>query len=592
MRHFLITVLGTLTGLLIFFFGLFFLLSIISAALSMHNQSARNENQVLLTLDLRESIRDHSAGKSLFSKTPASTVDIARTLRRAKSDKTVKGLFIRAGSYGLPPAMAEEINLALKDFQESDKFVITHAQGFEGTSILPYMAISTSDEIWLQGSSNFSSSGLSAEIDFLGGVFDKFGVQAEIEQFYEYKNAANRYTQDHMTDAHREATTAYITSIYDQSVTIIAENRDLETAKVNRLLENAPYLADEALEQALVDKLGHLHTALAEAKGKAGGQETTLKSLQEYGPPDASNNPVIAFIGGQGPIVPGQSENDKNPFSNRLTIGSDTIAKAFDTATKDDKVKAIIFRVSSPGGAVTASDQIQAAVTRAQEAGKPVIVSMGIYAASGGYYIAAGADKIIALPTTITGSIGVVGGKLALQDTFAKIGYNIEDVTVGGEFASAFSADRPFTPNQRTAFRRQLENIYKTFIALVSQGRALPLEQVHEIAKGRVWTGVQAKELGLIDEFGGIIQAIDIAKELASIEADQDIYLKSFPRPKSPQEQIEDLFFASAQISNDLAQLNELATLYNSPEVKALLKTRNMDQDDPSALQSDLPQIR
>jgi len=252
-------------------------------------------------------------------------------------------------------------------------------------------------------------------------------------------------------------------------------------------------------------------------------------------------------------------------------MGGDTVAKAFDDAAKNKSVKAIVFRVSSPGGSPAASDQIHDAVARAQAKGKPVIISMGQYAASGGYYVSANADKIVAMPATITGSIGVLGGKVALEDTFAKVGYNIDGITIGGDYAGAYSADEPFNQGQKAAYRGQLQDIYDDFTTRVAQGRDIPLERVKEIAKGRVWTGLQAKEIGLVDELGGIMRAIEVAKEVAEIDADAKINLKRYPRAKSTSEQIEDILGGSAQMGDDLAAISEIMNL---PEVKAAIKAR------------------
>ena len=269
-------------------------------------------------------------------------------------------------------------------------------------------------------------------------------------------------------------------------------------------------------------------------------------------------------------------------------MGGDTVSNGFDAAIKDKKVKAIVFRVSSPGGSPAASDQILAAADRAREAGKPVVISMGQYAASGGYYVSAHADHIVALPQTITGSIGVFGGKVALEGTFAKVGYNIEGITVGGEYAGAYSADTPFSPTQAEAYRGQLQDIYDDFTTRVANGRDLPLERVHEIAKGRVWTGAQAKEIGLVDELGGIMTAIDAAKKLAEIDADEEVRIKVFPRQKTVEEQINDIFTGSAEIAQDVQMMRELAAL---PEVQAALRARNSARFGQE-MKADIPEVR
>jgi len=571
MRQFFTVVFGTVVGIFAFFFvliALFMIIGGIGGALS----SMKAKESYVLSLDLRKGLRDHSSGASVFGASPSSVVDTARALNRAKKDNLIKGLFIRANQFGMAPASSEEIRLAIKDFKSSGKFVITHAQGFEGTSILPYRAVSASDELWMQDTTGFSVAGIRSESEFYGGVFEKFDAKPQFEQFHEYKNAANTYTQTGFTDSHREAATSYLTSLYDGAVEQIAEDRGITVDAVTGVLTSAPHSAEAALEAKMVDKMGHVEEAREYARKKAGGDAIKFKSVKAYGPGNSYSGSTIAFIGGQGAVVEGPSSDGTNPFmGGGLTMGGDTLAKAFDDAAKDKRVKAIVFRVSSPGGSPAASDQIHDAAARAQEAGKPVIISMGQYAASGGYYVSANADKIVAMPATITGSIGVLGGKVALEDTFAKVGYNIEGITIGGDYAGAYSPDEPFNQGQRAAYRGQLEDIYEDFTNRVAEGRDIPLERVKEIAKGRVWTGTQAKEIGLVDELGGIMKAIEVAKEMAEIDADAKINLKRFPRAKTTSEQLEDLFGGSAQMSESLAAMNEIMQL---PEVQAAIKAR------------------
>ncbi|WP_418152606.1 signal peptide peptidase SppA [Litorimonas sp. RW-G-Af-16] len=511
----------------------------------------------------------------------------ARALRRAKTDDNIKGLFIRAESFGMAPASAEELRLAILDFKESGKFVIAHAQGFEATSIIPYQAVTASDEIWMQDTTGFAISGLRSEAEFFGGVFDKIEAQPQFEQFYEYKNAANTYIQTGFTDAHKEATTSYMTSIYDNAMAQIADDRDIPLPQLKALLNASPHSAEAAKDANLVDKLGHIEEAREYAKEKAGGDSVKFKTVQDYGISTKVTGDAIAFIGGQGPVITGESSTG-SPFNPSLSMGGDTIAAAFDAATKDKAVKAIVFRVSTPGGSPAASDQILAAADRAKEAGKPVIISMGQYAASGGYYVSAHADHIVAMPQTITGSIGVLGGKIAFEDSFAKIGYNIEGITIGGDYAGAYSVDEPFNQGQRAAYRGQLEDIYEDFTMRVANGRNLPLSKVKEIAKGRVWTGEQAKEIGLVDELGGFFTAVDAAKRFAKIEDDAKVRIKVFPRPKSTAEQFEELFNGSAQIHADMAALREIAEL---PEVRAALKARQASRIGQE-MTADIPDIQ
>ncbi len=570
MRHFFGTVFGTIVGIFGFFLVLFLIFAFFGIIGGI-SSALQPKDSYVLTMDLRQSLRDHSSGGSLFGSPAPSVVGTARALHSAKEDDSIKGLFIRANEYGMVPASAEEIRLAILDFKSSGKFVITHAQGFESTSLTPYHAVSASDEIWMQDTTGFAVAGFRSETEFYGGVFEKIEAQPQFEQFYEYKNAVNTYTQKGYTEAHREAATSYLTSLFDNTVGQIAEDRSLSIIKVTSVLKSAPHSAEAALQAKMVDKLGHVEEARNYARKKAGGDKIKFKSVNGYTPEQNFGSDTIAFIGGQGAVLTGESADGSNPFSNALSMGGDTLAKAFDDAAKDKGVKAIIFRVSSPGGSPAASDQIHDAVARAKEVGKPVIISMGQYAASGGYYVSANADKIVALPETITGSIGVFGGKIAFEDSFAKIGYNIDGITIGGDYAGAYSADAPFNQSQRAAYRGQLEDIYGDFTTRVAEGRDIPLSRVKDIAKGRVWTGAQAKEIGLVDELGGFLKAVEIAKALADIDADAKVHIKRFPRAKSPSEQIEEIFGGSVAIGEDIAVLSEIRNL---PEVKAAIRAR------------------
>ena len=570
MRQFFITMAGTIAGIFGFFVLLFILFIFFGIIGALSSVGDKTPNKVL-TLDLRQSMIDHSTGESLFGASPNSVVDTVYALHRAKDDDSVKGIFIRAENYGMAPASAEELRIALLDFKTSGKFVIAHAQGFESTSLMSYQAVSAADEIWMQDTTGFAVSGMRSETEFFGGVMEKFDADPEFFQFHEYKNAVNSYTKTDFTDAHREATTSYLTSIYDNAVSQIATDRGMTAPGVSQILQASPHSAEDALEAGMVDKLGQLEEAKDYVRKKVGDDKIAFTPLAVYGPGTTSGKSTIAFIGGQGAVLPGQSSGG-SIFAPGVTMGGDTVSAGFDAALKDKKVKAIVFRVSSPGGSPAASDQILAAADRAREAGKPVVISMGQYAASGGYYVAAHADHIVALPQTITGSIGVFGGKIALQGTFAKVGYNIEGITVGGEYAGAFSADTPFSPTQAEAYRGQLQDIYDDFTTRVANGRDIPLERVLEIAKGRVWTGAQAKEIGLVDELGGIMTAIDAAKKLAEIDEDEDVRIKVFPRQRTFEEQINALLSGSAQMAQDVKVLQEIAAL---PEVKAALRARN-----------------
>jgi len=418
MRQFFITMAGTIAGIFGFFALLFILFLFFGLLGALSSIGEKTPNKVL-TLDLRTPFIDHSAGESLFGESPASIVDTVYALNRAKTDDAVKGVFIRAENFGMVPASAEELRTALLDFKSSGKFVIAHAQGFEGTSLMSYQAVTAADEIWMQDTTGFAVSGLRSETEFYGGVMEKFDADPEFFQFHEYKNAVNTYTEKDFTAAHREATTSYLTSIYDNAIAQIATDRGMTAAGVSQVLKASPHSAEDALEAGMVDKLGQLEEAKDYVRKKVGDDKIAFTSITSYGPGTTSGSNTIAFIGGQGAVLPGKSSGG-SIFAPAITMGGDTVSAGFDAALKDKKVKAIVFRVSSPGGSPAASDQILAALDRARDAGKPVVISMGQYAASGGYYVSAHADHIVALPQTITGSIGVFGGKVALEGTFGR----------------------------------------------------------------------------------------------------------------------------------------------------------------------------
>ncbi|OYW88497.1 MAG: hypothetical protein B7Z22_02275, partial [Hyphomonas sp. 32-62-5] len=339
----------------------------------------------------------------------------------------------------------------------------------------------------------------------------------------------------------------------------IAEDRGIGAGQLRTVLESGPKTAEDALELKLIDKLGWPEDAQEAAEERAGSDEAEMIDLAAYVSPAKydSKAPLIAVIGGEGAIVTGGATSN-SPFADPPAFASDVVARAILDAAEDEDVKAIVFRVDSPGGSPTASDQIWRAVERAQEAGKPVVVSMGSLAASGGYYVSTGADAILANRATLTGSIGIFGGKLALDGTFNKIGVTFDTVTVGGDFASAWGT-APFTETQEAEVKASLKRGYDRFLAHVGEGRGMTYDQVHEVARGRVWTGEAAKEQGLVDELGTFMDAIEKAKELAGIEADKKPRLAFYPYRKTGFEAIEDLFGVSAETARAAAVISTLA---------------------------------
>ena len=521
---------------------------------------ARLPSEMVLTLDLRSALPDQrSTNPFAAAAGKLSVIDVVAALARAETDDRVKGLYIRVGGEGMPSAQAEELRDALKAFRAKGKFVIAHAQAFYTNGIGDYFLASAADQIWMQPVSEMNTAGVASTAVFLKGLLDKISAIPEFTQRYEYKNAANMFTQSDYTPAHREANERLITSIFESATAGMAAERKMTRDQVVALINSAPYLTQDAIDKKLIDKQGYDDEAENAAIAKAGGN-AELKKLSEYflavgSPWEGAGRPTIALIQGEGTINDGESES--SAFGGSTSMGGDTIAKAFRDATEDKDIKAILFRVDSPGGSALASDQILDAIKKAQKAGKKVIVSMGGVAASGGYYVSLSADKIFAHQTTITGSIGVLSGKIVTAGSWQLLGINLKPIGVG-ENALMQSAAQQFTQAQWDNFNRAVDQIYADFTAKVAAGRKLPIEKVRDIAKGRVWSGADAKPRGLIDEFGGFRAALDATKAMAGIPSDTEINLKSFPRAKEPFEEIAQAFDTSTEVVRTVSLLGKI----------------------------------
>ena len=539
MKQFLLTLAGVFCGLLLFFVGLPLLaISLVAAG----SQPAAAPANTVLSLDLRTTLTDQDPDTpfAFLNGGSLSVVSVVETLSRAAHDPAVKALLVRLPEEGLPPAQADEIRLALKGFRGSGKYVIAYSQGLypSGVSTATYMLGAAADQFWMQPGSALQSTGLASEDLFLKGFFDKYGLIPDFQQREQYKNAVNPLLYSDYTPAHREAELGWMTSVYDTELATAAQDRGLDPAVLKTTLQAGPYSAEDAAAKRLIDHVGELPEAVA-ALGDHAGHGARLMDLSAYRSTRhasaADGGPVIALIGAEGDIVTGTSRR-QGLTGAKGGIYSDDVARAFQAATDDAQVKAIVFRVSSPGGSDTASEQIAAAVRAAQAAHKPVVVSMGTYAASGGYWISAGANEIVAEPTTLTGSIGVFGGKLVLGPALARFGLNLRDLNVGGDFAGAYGSAQPFSTTQRAALSAWMDRIYQGFIAHVAQGRRLAPARVAEIAKGRVWTGAQAQGLGLVDKLGGLPLAVAEARRLAGMAVDEGAVLKVSPAKTSPME--------------------------------------------------------
>jgi protease-4 len=523
---------GVFAGLLLFVIGVPVLLIGFAAASARPSGPPVNS---ILSLDLRTAISDQEKRGPLafLSSDKLSVAEITRGLRRAETDANIKALLVRLPEGGMAPATADEIRTAIRHFRGSGKLVVAHSQGIypSGITSATYMVGASADQFWMQPSASLQSVGLSTSEMFFKRAFDKYGVVADYEQRYEYKNAVNPYLHDDYTPAHRESTLSWLGSVYGAEIGLAAQDRKQDPDKLRATLEAGPYDAEQALKLGLIDRVGEVQEAQASLRGLVHEGEAHFIDFASYHPAEAPGaTDAIAVIGAEGEIVTGTARS--SGFSEASGVFSDDVARAFRQAVDDKSVKAIVFRVSSPGGSDTASEQILSAVKAAKAAGKPVVVSMGTYAASGGYWISSGASEIIANPTTLTGSIGVFGGKMAYGPALARFGVDTRQITIGNDYAGAFGTGQGFSPAQRAAFSGWMDKIYSGFVHRVAEGRKLPEERVREIAKGRVWTGVQAKDLGLVDQLGGFDLAVSEAKRLAGLKADASVSLRYLPESK------------------------------------------------------------
>jgi protease-4 len=517
--------------------GFAFILLMITIVIGVWFLAAPGEKPLadnsVVTLDLTKPLAEGSSDDGIervFLGEQSTLRDMLDGIERAQSDSRVKGILARIGDSGLGTAQAQELRDALAQFRAKGKFALAYADSFGevGSGMRSYYLATAFDEIWLQPVGEVGLVGMRVEMPFFRGTLDMLGIAPRFEHRSEYKTAANTFTETKMTSAHREETEALLRSVYDQMVTGIAAGRKLDAARVRALVDEGPFDTEQALAAHLVDHVGYRDDAVVAARGRA-GENAKLVPLARYldgaGRPHQSG-PTIAVIYGNGVINRGNSSS--NPLSGNIVMGADTLARAFRLAAEDASVRAILFRIDSPGGSATASETIWREAVRAREAGKPLIVSMGNVAGSGGYYVAAGADKIVAEPATLTGSIGVVSGKVLVGGLSQKLGVTWDAVQIGRN-AGMFSVVDEFTPAEHERFERTLDAVYGVFKDRVATGRKLGAEAVEDVARGRVWTGADAKERHLVDELGGFGTALALAKAAAGIAADSDVTLKTFP---------------------------------------------------------------
>jgi protease-4 len=460
--------------------------------------------------------------------------DVVDAIDRGANDDRVVGMVAKIGAAPIGMAQVQEIREAVERFRARKKFAVAYSETFGefGPGNSAYYLATAFDQIYLQPSGDIGLTGIMFESPFVKGTLAKLGVTFHGDHRYEYKNALNFYTETKYTAPHKEAMTALMNAWFSQIKDGICLARQIAPEKFQSIVDAGPYLGKEAVDAKLVDALAYRDEVYDQVK-KKGGDGAELLYIEKY--LDRAGRPhdhgkSIALIFGVGGVTRGKSDYD--PVQGATNMGSDTVASAFRAAVADKDVKAILFRVDSPGGSYVASDTIWREVVKARQAGKPVIVSMGDLAGSGGYFVAMGADKIVAQPGTITASIGVLGGKMLTSGLWDKVGLSWDEVHQGNN-ATMFTGTQDYTPAEWGRFEAWLDRVYVDFTGKVADGRKLPKEKVLQIAKGRIWSGADAKNLGLVDELGGYDTALKLAKKAAGIPESDDVKIVVYPRPKT-----------------------------------------------------------
>ncbi len=525
------------------------------------------ESNSVLSLRVSGTLPDYVPEDPLrrfFGGPDQSLSDLVLQFKKAKVDDRIKVIVLDINMSAVGWGKAEEIRDAIADFRTSGKPVYA---SLEFGMNKEYYIATACDKIYVAPPGELFINGLAADVMFFRGSLDKLGIYPDMYQIGKYKSAGDMFTQKQMTEAHREYINSLVDDLFNRYVAAIAKDRGKSVEEVRALIDNAPYSAAKAKEAGLIDAVVYRDDMEKELKAKLGYKESDQlrivrsSTYSEIEPESLGldKGEKIAVIYATGDIGSGQSENSP---SGDQSIGSDTLAKALNEARDDKSIKAIVIRVDSPGGSGLASDIIWHAVVSAKEK-KPVVISMSDVAASGGYYIAAGASKIVAQPSTITGSIGVVAGKPVLRGFYDWLGISNEYV-MRGKNAGMFRETEKFSPDERAKFEEWIKTTYyQDFVPKVAQGRNKDAAYIDSIAQGRVWTGSQGKERGLVDEFGGLDRAVEVAQELAGIPKDKGVHRVILPFPRTF---LQDLMSAGNETRSQTQMKQQQAVLAALPE--------------------------
>ncbi len=472
----------------------------------------------------------------LLGQSPRTFAGLYSQLRMAERDERVASVLLRIRGLRVGWAKAQEIREAIEALGRAEKRTVAYLELASFGANLEYYVASAADAVHVAPAALAPIPGLAAEYLFLGQLWEELGIELEVERVGEYKTAADFLAGSEMTDAHREMANALLDAVDQQFVSGIAEGRGLEADFVRRAIDQAPASPEELVALGLADAISH-YDGVLESLGDPPVIESDRYARVPASTVGFEPEKRVALVYGSGAVVVGRGRSTR---SGEPVLASDTVVRALEKAAEDDSIDAILFRIDSPGGSALASDAVWRATQQAVDSGKPLVVSMSDLAASGGYYVACGADHIVASPGTLTGSIGVFLIRPALAGVYEKLSIGVEGLTRGARSDLLLSSS-PLSPESRERLRHGTRSLYDRFVGRVADGRDLSPAQVDAVGRGRVWTGSQALEIGLVDELGGLRSAVAWLRGELGVAEDADLELVPFPEPQSLAEQLADL---------------------------------------------------
>ncbi len=550
-------------------FGVLFILMLLGvlSLMSPKSKLVAVPQSAVLNIDFNQSYQELRQDDFLAEFTDQSVYsifDLVRAINIAATDDKVQAISANLNITSLSLAQIEDIAEALEYFKSANKkvYLFSNTMGAFGAGTKEYYLASVFNEIWMQPHSDIGMTGIHIEVPFLKNIFSKIGVEPEFYTRYEYKTAVDSLLNSDFTPSYKQELNKLASGLFDNLVSGIAQNRNKSTQTVKDIINQAPIFANNGLELGLIDKIGYRHEF---EKFLTERYEAKIYDMTDYmahiEDVKGKNFKKIAVLVLEGMIESGESSN--NPLNDSI-IGSQTVLAQISELAEDKNIKAVVLRINSPGGSYTASDEIRSALENLKTTKNiPIVVSMSSYAASGGYFVSLAGDYIMAQPATITGSIGVLGGKIVLKDLFDKL-----DIKWGslqyGQNAGILSVVRPFSKSEKEVFNRSLDMVYQDFTSKVSEIRGIELTKMDEIARGRVWLGKDAVDLHLIDELGGLQSAIIKAKNMAEIKTDDKFVIEYYPRRESFQEKLTKFIETGGNLPmmRVLKNLDELKILY------------------------------